>query len=152
MMTHREGLRPDVLANLLQELSEKESDVGGRTELHIIRNSNLTIQRYANEILRPQVIPHAAGFDGSHLLMQDNAKNHTARLVQKFVEVKTIQSIWFSACFPDLNLIHHAWDSIGRRIQRYHCLLLLSGTWRLHSLKSGNVFSEILPVTPSHPF
>ncbi|GFV32136.1 hypothetical protein TNCV_1674251 [Trichonephila clavipes] len=62
--------------------------VGGRIDLNIIRNGNLTAQRYANEILRSHVIPYAATIGDSFLLMQNKA--HTVRLMKSFLEAETI--------------------------------------------------------------
>ncbi|GFW59259.1 transposable element Tcb1 transposase [Trichonephila clavipes] len=78
------------------------------------------------EILRPHVVPYAAAISDFLLLMQDNARNHTARLVRNCLEAKTIQHMEWPACSLDLNLIEHAWDLFGRRIQRDHCPRLLS--------------------------
>ncbi|GFW41574.1 DUF4817 domain-containing protein [Trichonephila clavipes] len=47
--------------------------IGRRTDLHIIRNDNLTAQRYADEILRLHAIPYTAAGDYFFLLMQNNA-------------------------------------------------------------------------------
>ncbi|GFV08260.1 DDE_3 domain-containing protein [Trichonephila clavipes] len=77
----------------------------GRTDLHIIWNSNLTAQRYANEILRPHIVPYDAIVRDSYLFMQDNARNHSVHLVENFLEVETIQRMEQPACSPDLNFI-----------------------------------------------
>ncbi|GFU87364.1 transposable element Tcb2 transposase [Trichonephila clavipes] len=47
--------------------------IGGRTDLHIIRNGTLTGRRYADEILRPHVIPYAGAIGDSFVLQDDNA-------------------------------------------------------------------------------
>ncbi|GFU04425.1 hypothetical protein TNCV_252121 [Trichonephila clavipes] len=57
--------------------------IGGRTDLHIVRNRNSTAQRYANEILRPYAVPYVAAISDSSLLMQDNARNRATRLMGK---------------------------------------------------------------------
>ncbi|GFU85972.1 transposable element Tcb2 transposase [Trichonephila clavipes] len=62
--------------------------IGGRTDLHIIRNGTLTGRRYADEILRP----HYAGAIGDSFVFQDdNARPHRARLVENMLEAETIQ-------------------------------------------------------------
>ncbi|GFV24789.1 hypothetical protein TNCV_882571 [Trichonephila clavipes] len=62
-------------------------NTGELTDLHIIRNGNLTAQSFANKILRLHVVPYAAAIGDSFLLIQDNARNHTARLVKNFLEI-----------------------------------------------------------------
>ncbi|GFT90057.1 hypothetical protein TNCV_2553761 [Trichonephila clavipes] len=45
--------------------------IGGRTDLHIIRNGTLTGRRYAGEILRPHVIPYAEAIGDSFVFQDD---------------------------------------------------------------------------------
>ncbi|GFX41846.1 transposable element Tcb2 transposase [Trichonephila clavipes] len=65
--------------------------IGGRTDLHIIRNGTLTGRRYADEILRPYVIPYAVAIGDSFVFQDDNARPHIARLVENMLEAETIQ-------------------------------------------------------------
>ncbi|GFY23727.1 transposable element Tcb2 transposase [Trichonephila clavipes] len=65
--------------------------IGGRTDLHIIRNGTLTGRRYADEILRPHVIPYAGAIGDSFVFQDDNARPHRARLVENMLEAETIQ-------------------------------------------------------------
>ncbi|GFU94923.1 transposable element Tcb2 transposase [Trichonephila clavipes] len=60
--------------------------IGGRTDLHIIRNGTLTGRRYADEILRPHVIPYAGAIGDSFVFQDDNARPHRARLVVNMLE------------------------------------------------------------------
>ncbi|GFV85493.1 hypothetical protein TNCV_3773171 [Trichonephila clavipes] len=57
-------------------------------------DGNMMAQRYANEILRPLLVPYALAFGNSSLSMQDNAKPHAARLVENLIETETIFSVW----------------------------------------------------------
>ncbi|GFW27729.1 transposable element Tcb2 transposase [Trichonephila clavipes] len=60
--------------------------IGGRTDLHIIRNGTLMGRRYADEILRPHVIPYAGAIGDSFVFQDDNARPHRARLVENMLE------------------------------------------------------------------
>ncbi|GFY19191.1 transposable element Tcb2 transposase [Trichonephila clavipes] len=60
--------------------------IGGHTDLHIIRNGTLTGRRYADEILRPHVIPYAGAIGDSFVFQDDNARPHRARLVENMLE------------------------------------------------------------------
>ncbi|GFV30791.1 transposable element Tcb2 transposase [Trichonephila clavipes] len=90
--------------------------IGGRTDLHIIGNGTLTRQRYADEILRPHVIPYAGAIGDSFVFQDDNARPHRARLVENMLEAETIQCMEWPVCSPDLNPIKHVWDMLGRCI------------------------------------
>ncbi|GFX12570.1 transposable element Tcb2 transposase [Trichonephila clavipes] len=117
--------------------------IGGRMDLHIIRNGTLMGRRYADEILRPHVIPYFGAIGDSFVFQDDNARPHRVRLVVNMLEAETIQRMEWPACSPDLNPIKHVWDILGRRIAARPCRLLLSETWRLHFLRSGTVFRKV---------
>ena len=65
--------------------------IGGCTDLYIMRNDSLMAQKYADEVLRCHVLPQAAAIGNSSLLMQDNARLHTARLVENFLETEKVE-------------------------------------------------------------
>lgn len=57
-----------------------------RTALHVFENGTLTARRYIDEILQPIVIPFANQEGPNFILQQDNARPHTARIVQDFFQ------------------------------------------------------------------
>ncbi|GFY06740.1 transposable element Tcb2 transposase [Trichonephila clavipes] len=58
---------------------------------------------YADEILRPHVIPYAGAIGDSFVFQDDNARPHRARLVENMLEAETIQRMEWPAYSPDLN-------------------------------------------------
>ncbi|GFV43902.1 transposable element Tcb2 transposase [Trichonephila clavipes] len=84
-----------------------EISIGGRTDLHIIQNGTLTGRRYADEILRPHVIPYAGAIGDSFVFQDDNSRPHRARLVENMLEAETMQRMEWPVCSPDLNPIEH---------------------------------------------
>ena len=57
----------------------------GRTELHVMAAGTLTAVRYRDEILDPIVRPFAGAIGNNFILMQDNARPHTARLTMDYL-------------------------------------------------------------------
>nr|GBL91521.1 hypothetical protein AVEN_51963-1 [Araneus ventricosus]GBL91551.1 hypothetical protein AVEN_134454-1 [Araneus ventricosus] len=90
--------------------------INGRTDLYIIRNGELTVQRCRDDILRPIVGPYAASIGDESILMDDNARPHCARLVDNFLFNEGILRMDWSAYSSDMNPIEHVWDILGRRV------------------------------------
>ncbi|GFW79833.1 transposable element Tcb2 transposase [Trichonephila clavipes] len=85
-----------------------------RTSLYSIRDGPLTARRYRDEILRPIVVPYAAGIGDDFILMDDNCRPHRANLLEDFIFEEGIVRMEWSACSPDMNPIEHVWDAQGR--------------------------------------
>ena len=48
--------------------------------------------------------------------MDDNSRPHRAHLVNEFLQDNNIARLEWPACSPDMNHIHHAWDTLKRAV------------------------------------
>ncbi|GFU76419.1 transposable element Tcb2 transposase [Trichonephila clavipes] len=116
--------------------------IGGRTDLHIIRNGTLTGRRYAETIRRPHVIPYPGAIGDSFVFQDDNARPHRAHLVENMLEAETIQRMELPACSPDLNQSDMFGICSDDALLRYQGRLTVRDL-RLHFLRSGTVFPKV---------
>ena len=83
-------------------------------------DGTLNGQKYRDDILDSHVLPH---FENHALadrpvFQDDNARPHRARIVRDFIEAQSIETFPWPSRSPDINLIEHVWDFIGRKINQ----------------------------------
>ena len=81
-----------------------------------VDRGSLTALRYRNEILDPIGRPFLGAMGDNARLVQDNARPHTAYVVQDNLEQESIETIDWSAGSLDLNCIEHMWDIVYRLV------------------------------------
>ena len=97
---------------------------GRKTDLIVIPGI-LNAQRYITEVLGPVVIPFLNQNPGT--LVHDNARPQTARLTQNYLTRHNVNVLQWPACSPDMNLIEHIWDVLGRRARENHVINNING-------------------------
>ena len=90
-----------------------------RTDIKVI-DDNLNATRYRDEIIAPIVLPFLRRHRFSHVFQHDNARCHVARVSMDFLNDNHIYTLPWPALSPDLKLIQHLWDELGRRVR--NCL------------------------------
>ncbi len=74
----------------------------------------VTARSYVENVVNPVVIPFLANINGA-VFQQDNARPHTANITR--MALQEVDVLPWPARSPDLSLIEHVWDMIGRRLR-----------------------------------
>ena len=72
--------------------------------------------KYRDDILDPIVLPFLQQRNFDHVFQHDNARCHVTRVCQDFLSQNHIRILPWSELAPDLSLIEHLWDDLGRHV------------------------------------
>ena len=72
-----------------------------RTDLYIVPRGSLTAGRYINEVLQDFVVSYVDFIGNEFLLMHDNARPHTARITQEYLNHTNIPVMEWPALGPN---------------------------------------------------
>ncbi|GFY23127.1 ATP-binding cassette sub-family G member 1 [Trichonephila clavipes] len=76
----------------------------------------MTCHIYRDVILEQHVQLFRGTMDAEFLFMDDNARSHLANIVDECLQSEDITRMDCAAYSPELDLIEHVWDILGRRI------------------------------------
>ncbi|GFU88771.1 transposable element Tcb1 transposase [Trichonephila clavipes] len=95
------------------------------------------------DVILEQVIWFRDAMGAEFLFMDDNARLYRANIVDECLQSEDITRMDWSAYSPDLNLIEHVWNMLGRRIAARQPLPPVYRNFGGHCLMSGVIFPKI---------
>lgn len=115
----------DVLAFLWSEYFQRKFawrrgqlfDMARNPNWLIFTDGNLTARSYVDNLLAPYVILHFSE-NPFLIFMHDNARPHSARGSQQFLDEHNVEVLSWSPISPHLNPFEHVWDKLGKWIRR----------------------------------
>ena len=96
-------------------------DGHNRSSVMVI-NDNLTVQRYRDRVLAREVVPFINQNGPGLTLQQDNARPHTARIVQVYLRRQHVNVLPWPDKSPGFSPIEHIWDELCRKVRDVHTL------------------------------
>ena len=98
-----------------------EIALDGHTEPCVFPRGGIMSARHRSAILEPIGRPHECAIGDAFILMQDNARAHTALVSMTFIDDTGISLMNCPTRSPDANPTEHTWGILSRRIrQRPH--------------------------------
>lgn len=118
----------------------------GKTALVFVpgggRGGGLTADRYIADILLDHVVPYEGFVGEDFILKHDNARCHTARITQQFLNEVGMRTMDWPALSPDLNPIEHLWDQLKRRVRARDPAPSTLGEFKTALLEEWNNISQ----------
>ena len=100
-----------------------ELPLDGRTDPYVFARGHIRAAIHRNNIRKAIVRPYTGAIVGAFILMQDNARDHAARMSLTCLDDEGVSVVTWPTSSADLNPIEHTWGipSTSRRIrQRSH--------------------------------
>jgi hypothetical protein len=150
MRVYRRPGEPYVHCNIAQAVSYGKGSIKvwggisleGRTQLVIVNQGRLTAERYVTTILEPHVEPYASYIGENSILMNDNARPHTAQIVRQYFQEVIIVTMNWPARSAVLNPIEHLWDNMGRSLKTLYPPALTLGDLGNHLTEIWNTIDQ----------
>lgn len=90
--------------------------INGRTDLYIFKNGAQTDRGFRDKILRPIVFLYAEVIGDEFEFIDDNAKPHHDRIVDKYIFEEGILQTDLPTHYTYMNPTEQVWGLLGRRV------------------------------------
>jgi hypothetical protein len=82
----------------------------------IVVQGTMNANMYISDVLELEAVPFVLNAP-AQIFQQDNARPHVARVTLEYLSQQSVPLLPWPARSPDLSLIEHIWDFIGRKLQ-----------------------------------